>query len=126
MRSLFLGLLAALVGGAAHGHGGALDANGCHNQKGVGYHCHRSNAVPARAGSPSVGFDDHSKRSSAARSQFVRSHPCPSTGRTDGPCPGYHVDHVTPLACGGSDSPSNMQWLSAEANLRKGSMGCKR
>jgi len=25
--------------------------------------------------------------------------------------PGHVVDHVVPLACGGADSPSNMQWL---------------
>lgn len=24
--------------------------------------------------------------------------------------PGYIVDHVVPLACGGPDAPSNMQW----------------
>jgi hypothetical protein len=39
----------------------------------------------------------------------VRSNPCPSTGRTSGGCPGYVVDHVTPLKRGGVDTPSNMQ-----------------
>lgn len=28
--------------------------------------------------------------------------------------PGYHVDHIVPLACGGADTPENMQWLSIE------------
>ncbi len=51
-----------------------------------------------------------SKRDPAERSAFVKSHPCPSTGKTSGACPGYVVDHVRPLACGGADSPSNMQW----------------
>jgi 5-methylcytosine-specific restriction endonuclease McrA len=50
-------------------------------------------------------------RSGAARTAFVRMHPCPSTGLTRGTCPGWQVDHVIPLACGGCDSPSNMQWL---------------
>jgi len=27
-----------------------------------------------------------------------------------GRCPGYVVDHVKPLECGGADAPSNMQW----------------
>jgi hypothetical protein len=32
------------------------------------------------------------KRSRAARAAFVREHPCPSTGKTRGRCPGYIVD----------------------------------
>jgi hypothetical protein len=32
---------------------------------------------------------------------------------------GYVVDHVVPLACGGADSPSNMQWqIKAEAKAK--------
>lgn len=49
-------------------------------------------------------------RSAAAKSAFKRQHPCPATGRAKGPCPGYVIDHVTPLACGGADDPANMQW----------------
>jgi hypothetical protein len=31
----------------------------------------------------------------------------------------YVVDHVVPLACGGADSPSNMQWQTkAEAKAK--------
>jgi hypothetical protein len=43
-------------------------------------------------------------------SDFKHSHPCPSTGKTLGACPGYAVDHVQALKQGGVDSPSNMQW----------------
>jgi len=50
------------------------------------------------------------KRSSAAISAFKHSHPCPSTGAARGRCPGWIIDHVAPLACGGDDTPSNMQW----------------
>jgi hypothetical protein len=49
-------------------------------------------------------------RSRAARNAFQSTHPRPSTGRNYGACPGYVVDHVQPLACGGADAPSNMQW----------------
>ena len=54
-------------------------------------------------------------RSSKAKGKFERQKPCPTTGRTSGPCAGYVVDHVKPLACGGEDKPSNMQWQSREA-----------
>ena len=44
------------------------------------------------------------------RAAFQKQHPCPSTGRTRGACPGYVVDHIKPLCAGGADRPSNMQW----------------
>ena len=50
------------------------------------------------------------KRSHAAKAAFERERPCPSTGKTSGRCPGYIVDHVRALECGGPDDPSNMQW----------------
>ena len=53
------------------------------------------------------------KRSEAAKHAFERAHPCPSTGRSSGPCPGYVIDHITPLKRGGADDPSNMQWQTA-------------
>lgn len=61
---------------------------------------------------PSVRLDKHGKikRSAAARDAFKRGHPCPATGRRTGSCPGYVIDHVQPLECGGADAPSNMQW----------------
>lgn len=49
-------------------------------------------------------------RSRTARAEFMRSHPCPSTGKRSGACPGYVVDHRKALACGGADSQENMQW----------------
>jgi hypothetical protein len=33
--------------------------------------------------------------------------------------PGYVIDHITPLACGGADNTSNMQWQTAEAAKAK-------
>jgi hypothetical protein len=49
-------------------------------------------------------------RSAKAKAAFMRSHPCPSTGKTHGACPGYVVDHITPLKRGGADRSGNMQW----------------
>lgn len=58
------------------------------------------------------GRDSHGriKRSTAAKNAFKRAHLCPSTGMGPGSCPGYVIDHVNPLECGGADAPSNMQW----------------
>ena len=59
------------------------------------------------------------KRDPAARRSFQQSHPCPSTGKTSGGCPGYVVDHIRPLKRGGADSPDNMQWQSKAAAKAK-------
>lgn len=50
-------------------------------------------------------------RSSAVIAAFRRDHPCPSTGLTTGPCKGWAIDHVIPLASCGCDTPYNLQWL---------------
>jgi hypothetical protein len=54
-----------------------------------------------------------SRRADVLRA-FKRHHPCPSTGKTSGPCPGFAIDHVIPLANGGCDSVHNLQWLPHE------------
>ncbi len=107
--------IVALPSGPALSHGGGLNAEGCHTSSRTGdYHCYR--ATPR----------DAPRRSSSARSAFRRAYPCPATGRTTGRCSGREVDHIIPLACGGRDSPSNMQWLTRAENRRKGDMGCSR
>ncbi len=54
-------------------------------------------------------------RSYKAKAEFKKLHYCPSTGKPKGRCAGYVIDHIKPLACGGADSPSNMEWQTKEA-----------
>ena len=68
------------------------------------------------------------RRSASAKQEFERSNPCPATGRTSGTCSGYVIDHVKPLACGGADAPSNMQWQTVaegKAKDRTERSGCR-
>jgi hypothetical protein len=68
-------------------------------------------------------------RSASVKHEFQLTHPCPVTGRTSGACPGYVKDHVVPLACGGPDAPSNMQWQTvreAKAKDKWETKGCAR
>lgn len=53
---------------------------------------------------------DATTRSAQARAAFKKQYPCPTTGRPRGACPGWVIDHVQPLACGGPDHPANMAW----------------
>lgn len=73
---------------------------------------HRNYIADGYAAHATVQRDKNGKikRSKGAKDAFMRQQPCPSTGRTSGRCPGYIVDHVNPLECGGADAPSNMQW----------------
>ena len=55
-----------------------------------------------------------SNRSEKPRASFKYHNPCPATGKNKGSCPNYIIDHIKPLACGGEDSPENMQWQTKE------------
>jgi len=85
-------------------------------------------AKPSTAASPAAPAPApaaETPRPAAAKDNFRKVNACPSTERNTGPCPGYEVEHVTPLACGGADSPGNMRWRTAGAGGSKGSPACK-
>lgn len=60
------------------------------------------------------------KRSMSLLRDYQSIHPCPSTGKTTDSCPGWALDHVIPLACGGCDSIENLQWLPNEIKSAAG------
>jgi hypothetical protein len=71
-----------------------------------------------------LAFSAH-PRSSAVKRDFQRSHPCPSTGKRTGPCPGYVKDHIVPLCKGGKDAVSNMQWQTTSQAKAKDKIECR-
>ena len=50
--------------------------------------------------------------------QGLDARPADVAIRPDGR-PGYVIDHIKPLACGGADAPSSMQWQTAAAAKAK-------
>ena len=58
-------------------------------------------------------------RSPSEVRKFRAEHPCPSTGKIRGACPGWQVDHKIPLKCHGDDNPRNMQWLTIAQHKKK-------
>lgn len=60
---------------------------------------------------PSRDADGSISRRADVLNEFKRLYPCPATGESKGRCPGWAIDHVIPLAVGGCDGVSNLQWL---------------
>ena len=89
-----------------------------HSSAGGSHHSGSFHNYSARSSTRSysgVARDQHGriKRSETAKRDFERQTGYPH-GRE-----GYVVDHVIPLACGGADDPSNMQWQTkAEAKAK--------
>ena len=132
----------ALARGGGHGggHHGGAHASGIHGHTGSYTGAHTgSRSADFGAGShtgssyrggtysfhrgTSLGVERDAKgkiaRSAKAKDSFKRSHPCPSTGKSYGACPGYVIDHVQALKRGGADTPSNMQWQTKAAAKAK-------
>jgi hypothetical protein len=69
------------------------------------------------------------KLSQSAKVAFKYQHPCPATGSPKGPCKGYVIDHIVPIACHGADAPGNTQWLTvadAKAKDKWERKGCRK
>jgi hypothetical protein len=114
-RFLVLFLLLGLSGSGAFAHGSSRSGSSSSHAHATG---RSSKAVHDR------GYTKNGriKRSVAAKDAFLRETGYPH-GRK-----GYVVDHVVPLACGGADTPSNMQWQTkadAKAKDRTERVGCK-
>ena len=85
-------------------------------------HSHRAATAATHSRAvPWVHRDSHGNiaRDPRQTNAFKHQHPCPSTGKSSGSCPGYVIDHVIPLKRGGLDSPSNMQWQTKGAAKEK-------
>lgn len=65
--------------------------------------------------------DGSTERSKAVIRRFKQLYACPSTKKNSGNCPGWAIDHVIPLACGGKDAVYNMQWLPNSIKSASGS-----
>jgi len=59
-------------------------------------------------------------RSPQAIAAFKERWACPSTTKHNGACPGWAIDHVVPLDCGGVDAVWNMQWLPDQIKSQRG------
>ena len=97
-------------------------------KRGVGVRWGQQELVFQRGGNVATGFltqtlaavvmvllmttqaEARTKRSQSAKVEFKHQHPCPATGLPKGPCKGYVIHHIVPIACHGADALSNMQW----------------
>ena len=82
-----------------------------------------STAAPSTSGSAPRTSKGKIARSEEAKRTFEKL-----SGHANG-WPGHVVDHRVPLACGGADSPSNMQWQTVEEGKAKDKVeriGCGR
>lgn len=108
-------------GGAGGSHSSGSHSSGSHGSSG---HAPRAgSSVKSGKSDKCLECKRDSKgriaRSEKAKDAFKKEHPCPSTGKSSGACPGYVIDHVKPLKRGGADDPSNMQWqTTAEAKAK--------
>ena|SRR5437588_6522307 len=120
-RSLIALLLVGLVANPTFSKG---PRKGTGKRKATHSSAPKSSATSKKSTEVTVGRDanGHIKRNEQAKHDFMRQ-----TGYPHGR-PGYVIDHVVPLACGGADASSNMQWQTvaeAKAKDRTERVGCR-
>ncbi len=129
-RAFVLAVMLGIAGPVwpAKGHGAGSHPSGAHGatahgQPHTGQPKHSGgNAKPGKSrAATGVQRDADGKiqRSAKAKAEFKKDHPCPSTGKRSGACPGYVIDHRQPLKRGGKDAPENMQWQTTAAAKAK-------
>ena len=115
----FLALLPAQLFAQKQCHKGIPCGNSCISAAKT---CHVGTiaAAPSGWGSGSARTVDGPRdeqgrfiRSRSAKARFERL-----SGHPNG-WPGHVVDHIIPLACGGPDTPENMQWQTIEEGKAK-------
>ena len=109
-----LALMAAPLDAAGRGKAGSHPRASNHS-KATG-HPKAKSATSSRASKSAVvgrTAKGKLKRTAEAKAEFRRQSGYPH-GR-----PGYVIDHIVPLACGGADAPSNMQWQTLAAGKAK-------
>ena len=108
MKHFLLAVVLCLPFAFAHGQSSYRSNSSRHSYRSRGNYSYKSHSHYCTT----CARDSHGRihRNPAARREFMKEHPCPSTGKTSGRCPDYVVDHVKALKHGGADEPSNMQW----------------
>jgi hypothetical protein len=103
--------------GGGHGWGGSTHASSAAHSHTATHTWHDGSSSSSHQASHTA--HSHVQRDPRQRAAFQHGHPCPSTHKTSGGCPGYVVDHVVPLKRGGTDAPANMQWQTVQAGKAK-------
>jgi hypothetical protein len=100
-------LLALTLVGASFGKGSSGVHYGSHSSSLSSTHSNSLSEHHNKNYAEGVPRDSHGRieRSEKAKDDFKHSHPCPSTGKSSGSCPGYAIDHVIPLKRGAPTIP---------------------
>src|SRR4051812_17492076 len=117
-----LALLVSPASAASKGSGGSHARSSTPHTKSSSTHSSSKHSRKSQEVVAGRTADGKIKRSEQARRDFMKQ-----TGFPNGR-PGYVIDHVKPLACGGADAPSNMQWQTvadAKSKDKTERIGCR-